>query len=245
MRLVMRAGFWGASSQEQGTTLDDSTSAQLRFLVDAPHGLLVGKVVDDQTSQPVAGAEVRLQRIADAHITTPDGGFRFGRVPPGTYQVQVRHFAFATVLDTLDVDVSTSVEATIRVSPDVIPLAPISVIVRSLVLERAGFYQRQERRSGHFITRQQVQDQSPLQPSELLQQIPGVRFVRGRDGLLALARANCPFRFVIDEIGRTTSTFTIDLIPTGDIEGLEVYLGPSRVRPSSAPFRTKAAVRAA
>jgi hypothetical protein len=110
----------------------------------------------------------------------------------------------------------------------VIPIDPITVVVRSLVLERVGFYDRRGRSSGHFVSRQQIDDQHPLVSSEILRRIPGVRLLRGRNGLTAIARANCPFRFVIDGV-RTGPDYTIDLIPTMDIEGLEIYLGPSQV----------------
>lgn len=226
--LSVRAGFWGERSREQSASLGDTLAAPLVVLVHGPHALLEGRVLDAQTSRPVADAEVRLERVAGAQITDPEGVFRFGRVPPGEYEVQVRHLGFRTVADTLEVDMSTTVEATIRVAPDVIPLEPISVVVRSLVLERSGFYEREDRGSGHFVTRQQIQDLQPLQSSEMLRRVPGVRLQRTRDGLVALGRANCPFRFVIDG-ARTSAGFTIDLVPIGDIEGLEIYLGPSQV----------------
>lgn len=226
--LVVQAGFWGDRSREQRTTLGPGLSASLALRIDGPHSLLDGRVVDDQSNEPVVGAEVRLEGVPLPQITALDGAFRFGRIPPGTYQVEARHLAFTTVVDTLELDLSTSVAATIRVSPSVIPLAPITVVVRSLVLERAGFYERQRHNNGHFVTRQQIEEQHPLQSSEMLRRVPSVRLVRTRDGLVAIARANCPFRYVIDNI-RTGPDFTIDMIPTGDIEGLEVYLGPSQV----------------
>lgn len=226
--LAVQAGFWGQRSAERNATLDEAMSASLVLRVDSPHSLLEGRVIDDRSNQPVAGAEVRLETVPNVQITNAEGAFGFGRIPPGTYAVEIKHIAFITVLDTLEVDLSTSVAATIRVAQGVIPLAPITVLVRSLVLERAGFYERRDRNSGHFVTRQQVEELKPLQSSELLRRIPSVRLQRGRDGVTALARANCPFRFVIDGV-RTGPDFSIDLISTGDIEGLEVYLGPSQV----------------
>jgi hypothetical protein len=226
--LLVRAGFWGDRSKEQNATLAETGSEPLVLRVDGPHSLLAGTVRDAESGQPVVGAEVRLEGVTEVRITGADGAFQFGRVPPRDYQVEIRHLAYTTVVDTLDVDVAAGVNATIRVSPGVIPLDPITVVVRSLVLERAGFYERRDRSSGHFVTRQQIDDQHPLQSSELLRRIPGVRLLRGRNGLTAIARANCPFRFVIDNV-RTGPDYTIDLLPTMDIEGLEIYMGPSQV----------------
>jgi hypothetical protein len=225
--LVVRARFWGDRSRERDATIADSTTTPLVLIVDGPHSLLAGRVLDD-ASQPVVGAEVRLGRVSDVRITGADGAFQFGRVPPGSYEVEIRHLAFTTVRDTLDVDVAAGVNATIRVAPGVIPIDPISVVIRSLVLERAGFYQRRDRINGHFVTRQDVDDQRPLRPSEILRRVPGVRLLSGRNGLIAVARANCPFRYVIDGT-RTGPDYSIDLIPSMDIEGLEIYLGPSQV----------------
>jgi hypothetical protein len=226
--LVVRAGFWGDRSKELDATIADSATTALVLLVDGPHSLLAGRVLDAQSNEPVVGAEVRFGRIAEVRITDADGAFQFGRVPPGSYEVEIRHLAFTTLRDTLDVDVAAGVNATIRVAPGVIPIDPISVVIRSLVLERAGFYERRERSSGHFVTRQDVEDQRPLRPSEILRRVPGVRLLSGRNGITAVARANCPFRFVIDGT-RTGPDYSIDLIPSLDIEGLEIYLGPSQV----------------
>ena len=226
--LTVEADFAGHTSAELSATLDGSLSASLVLVVDGPHALLEGSVIEDGSSLPVADAEVRLESGSQVRITGADGGFRFGRIPPGTYPVRVTHLAHATVQDTIEVEVGTSVAVTIRVSAGVIALAPITVLVRSLVLERAGFYERRERGSGHFVTRQQIDETNPLQASELLRRIPSVRLQRGPDGLVAIARANCPFRFVIDGV-RTAPGFSIDLVSIGDIEGLEVYLGPSQV----------------
>lgn len=233
--LRVLAGFWGQRSVEREAHLDDTTAAPLTLLVDAPHSIVAGRVIDAQSGAPVAGASVRLEGLADAQITDAEGVFRFGRIPPRRYALQVEHLAFATLRDTLDVDVATGVDATIKLAPGVIALDPITVVVRSLVLERSGFYERQGRGNGHFVTRQQIDALHPLQSTEILRRVPSVRLQRGRDGVIALGRASCPFRYVIDGV-RTGPDFSIDLIPTGDIEGLEVYLGPSQVPGEFAGF---------
>ena len=224
--LLVLAGFWGQRSVER--RLDGVPAAPLTLLVDAPHSLVSGRVVDAGSGAPVVGASVRLEGVADAQVTAADGAFRFGPLPPRDYPLTVEHLAFATLRDTLEVDVASGVDATIRLAPGVIALDPITVVVRSLVLERNGFYERQQRSSGHFVTRQQIEAQRALQSSEILRRVPSVRIQRGRDGNLALARGSCPFRYVIDGT-RIGPEFSIDLIPAEDIEGLEVYLGPAQV----------------
>jgi hypothetical protein len=185
-------------------------------------------VVDAESGQPVPGASIRLEGVPDARVTDADGAFAFGRVPPRRYPFEVTHLAFQALRDTLEVDVASGVDATLRIAAGVVPLEPIRVVVRSLVLDRVGFYERQRRNNGQFVTRQQIEARRPLQSSEILRRIPNLRLQRGRDGLVALGRASCPMRYVMDGV-RTGPDFSIDLVPAADIEGVEVYLGPSQV----------------
>lgn len=225
--VLVRADFWSGHTELRLTPTD--SAAQLTLELDAPHSLLQGRVVD-QNNRAVAGASVRLEGLVDARITDPEGAFSFGRVPPGRYEVTVEHLAFTTVLDTLELDFATGVEATIRVAPGVIALDPITIVVRSLVLERNGFYDRQKYAHGQFITRQQIESQHLQESADILARLPGVRLQPRRfgDRSVATARAGCPMRFIVDGT-RTTPNYSMDYVGLHDIEGIEVYLGPSQV----------------
>ena len=226
--VTVQANFWGGHTQVQ-VTPTDTTSAPLALRLDAPHSLLGGHVVGPD-GKPVEGAAVRLEGLVDPRITSPEGAFSFGLVPSGSYALTVEHLAFTTVVDTVDVDVSTGVDATIHVAPGVIAIAPISVVVRSLVLERRGFYERQKYGHGQFVTRQQIEAQHLQESADILARMPGVRIQAKAfgDRSVATARAGCPMRYVVDG-ARTTQTYSMDFLTLGDIEGVEVYLGPSQV----------------
>jgi hypothetical protein len=235
--VMVQANFWGAHVETRLEAQTDTSGAPLALSVDAPHSLLQGRVLD-QSSQAVSGASVRIAGLADARVTDPDGTFDFGRVPPGTYRVTVEHLAYKPVTDTVEVDFSTRVDATIHVAPDVIALAPISIEVHSLVLQRNGFYDRQKYGHGAFITRQQIEKEHVQESADVLRRVAGIRMQgpgRLGDRNVATARAGCPMRYIIDGT-RTSTSYSIDYVSLGDIEGIEVYLGPSQVPSEYAAF---------
>lgn len=226
--VVIDIRFWGSHVQRR-VVQADTAQAPLDIQMNAPHSLLQGRVLDP-SNQAVAGATVRLGGMRDVQITDEQGGFKFGRVPPGSYEVKVEHIAFTTVMDTLEVDFGSGVEATVHVAPGVIPLAPITVVVRSLELERNGFYNRQKYGHGTFVTRQQIEARHFQESADILARVTGVRLQPRRTGgaSVATARAGCPMRFLVDGV-RTSPTYSIDYVLVGDIEGVEIYLGPSQV----------------
>ncbi len=227
-RVLVQARFMGEQSESRNASADTLQPATVVLEVQAPHSTLGGRVFDHDTNHPVADAAVRIAGQAAPQITRDDGSFRFDRVPPGVYTIDVQHIAYLPLHDSIDVRPNSSMMAMIHVAPHVIPIAPIEVTVRSFVLERVGFYQRQQRHIGTYITRSQIEARPPMRTSDLLRAIAGVRLAEGRMGALALGRGNCPFRYILDGT-RIGPGFSIDDVPFQTIEGLEVYLGPSQV----------------
>lgn len=100
------------------------------------------------------------------------------------------------------------------------------VTVRSLLLERFGFYERQQRGIGSYITRQEIERRPRMLASDLLREIAGIRLVRRTSGIgfAPVGRGNCGFRYVLNG-ARVGLGFEI-----GDIAG-EWDRGWSKRRP--------------
>jgi hypothetical protein len=217
---------WFAAREEKSNVRLKDGRGRVDLYLSSPHVVVTGHVRENESGAPVSGASVRIGP-APEQLTDGAGAFRFERLPPGSYDLAVRRLGYAAVLDSVAIEFGTRVDLTVRVAPEAVPLDPIRVEVRSLVLERTGFYGRQDRRAGTFITRDDIERRMPTVSSDLLRRVPGLRLVRGRTGdPIAVGRGNCPYRFIIDGV-RVNAGFSIDEMPPHWFEGIEVYNGPA------------------
>lgn len=219
---------WFGERSESHDVVMDSSGVRVVLEVESPHIEVRGRVTEDGTDLPLAGASVRIGPVPE-RLTDEDGQFLFELLPPGLHDVTVERIGFTTVHDSVAVNTGTSLDLIVRLSTTAVPLEPIEVLVRSQLLERAGFYGRQAKGLGSFITRAEIESRMPVYSSDLLRRVAGVRLVRGRFGdWMAISRGNCPFRFVIDG-NRINPGFSIDEMPPQWLEGLEIYSGISQV----------------
>lgn len=204
--------------------------AEINMTIDAPHAVVTGKVTEMGSTNAVQDAAVSMGTVPLTTTTGPDGTFTFREVPPGEYSVQVRHVSYATLTDRVVVEFGIKTDLNVKMTTSPIELRPIEVETRSLKLEQVGFYYRQQRGIGSFLTREQIQAVLPLQPTDALRLEPGLSFTRRRfgPGFAVAGRNGCQFRYVING-GRVGETFEIDDLIVDWIEAIEIYRGPASV----------------
>lgn len=229
MRLMVKASFAGKSSRSEPLLVGGGGNARAVLEIDAPHAEIVGRVVEYRSGRPIASATVRLAGTPLRQVTPEDGRFRFMAVPPGRYEVAIEHMGYLTVSDSIDLELGTNMDVTAHLAPNAIPLEPLVVTVRSAYLERRGFYERQRRGLGSYVTRDEI-DRTPLLASDLLRGLAGISLVRRGAGFgyAPVGRANCGFRYVLDGV-RVGPDFEIDDISPEWIDAVEVYRGAATV----------------
>lgn len=137
--------------------------------------------------------------------------------------------------DTVPVDVELPAGEPVRlgISPDAVPLPALDVTVerRAAVDGRlAGFHRRLRRGHGYFVTREQIERRNPSRLSHMFRQLPGVTVVRQEfGGTIVSDRPDCRLEFFVD--GVRSSFLRMDALRPGDVAGIEVYHGTSRVPP--------------
>lgn len=228
-RLMLKASFAGKASRSEPLQVSIAQATHDTLEIEAPHAEIVGRVVEHQSGRPIGSATVRLVGTPLEQVTPEDGRFRFGMVPPGRYEVAIDHMGYRTISDSVDLELGTNMDVTAHLAPDAIPLEPLVVTVRSSYLERRGFYERQRRGHGSYITRDEI-DRIPMLASDLLRGLAGINLVRRSRGLgfAPVGRANCEFRYFLDGV-RVGPGFEIDDISPEWIEAVEVYRGPATV----------------
>ena len=223
--------------------LASAASAQARVRI-------VGRVVDEQTGEPIRAADVVVRNTGDRFLrsaTTDD----MGQFEVLVYRTDaVRIFASRigyrnSRTPVLWFDGHDFYQVELRLDPDVLLLAPLEVVARSEAVSSpvlAGYRERLQRGSGTYITRADVERRGPMYVTDLLADVPGVILESAGPGSRRVVRMSrseardCQVQVFLDGFlmnrGGTGGAFAIDdVVSPGSIEGIEVYRGLSTVPP--------------
>jgi hypothetical protein len=202
-----------------------------------------GMVAEAETSQPIEAARVALIHedgvIRVQTLSRGDGRFSLLAPHPGPWILAVYHLGFRTVRsDPVAINPGEWMVLQVTMAAEAIPLDPVVVTARRSVGSPAiqRFYDRRDQasRSGHgrFLARTDIEQISPSRPSDMLRTMAGIRVVRGAPGRgdgIRMASGCVPAIFIdgmrINRVGIHDSID--DYVSVMDIEGIEVYRGPS------------------
>lgn len=191
--------------------LDDPLTAQ-----ELPPVQIHGRVVDNQTEDPIPGATVFLSDSYGVQlarrVTDDDGAFTF----------EVRHRAAARLRSArigyreattplLQFDGRHFFSVVIRLDVDAVLLAPLEIVARSAPRRSAVFSDfdfRVRRGMGSYVTRDEIQRLQPSFVTDLLARFPGVHLEgsgRGSQRIVSMGRASlgpggggCPVQIFLD-----------------------------------------------
>lgn len=189
----------------------------------------VSGTVKDSLGNHLPNVEVTALRAAKSVRTDTAGSFVIAGLAPGPTDISVRRLSYAPLILSIEIPPSdtTDVEITLGVTAQQLTGVLVQADANH-VRELADFENRRKQGIGHFITRAQIEDRRPLLLSDMMRMVPGTTLVPTGAGQVALrfdraAHPNCPPQFYID--GMPVFNFSIDEMPPGDVEGVEVYAG--------------------
>ena len=215
--LVLGFGLWPALARAQAAS----------SVVSAGTGVARGTVYDS-AGGVLSGATVFGVGTAVRARTAENGVFRLERLPVGRATLEIRRFGFAP--RSVDVDVVRGADVRVDVRLLSIPQRLQIVEVRERPTASssrlAGYNERRLKKVGYFITRERIDQANSRHLTDLLTQIPGVRFFSERGGpthSLRLRGARCPPLVFIDGSPATSGEFDLDNVDLGMVEGIEVY----------------------
>lgn len=199
-------------------------------------GVAVRIAVTDRTTQvPIPAVRVILRTTAgDTEFTwqgatDETGALVTPRLLPGEYRAEFRALGFAEFLQPIRLDGEGRLDVAVGLVPEAIELPGVLVSVhRDARLEREGFYQRQDRGSGYFLTRADIDLRNPTRTSDLLMGIPGARVSSarlGQPGGAITLRDGCVPTVVLNG-GPISMPISLDeLVNLHDVEAVEIYHG--------------------
>ena len=193
-------------------------------------GSISGTTIDAQTGLPIVGASITIPLLSRAVISDEAGHFLHSTLEAGSYVVQVHAVGYIPSAKAFDIATGQSIthEFQLTTIPPVLPKVVVSGKSGGSIGRRfEDFDRRRALKRGQFLTRAEIEARSAVNLSDLLQTMRGVRTeCAGFTCIVETSRSThgCRPAFFVD--GRMSTTFGPST-PVRDIEGIEVYLGPS------------------
>jgi hypothetical protein len=191
-------------------------------------------IVADSAGTPIRDANVGIVALRQLTRTDELGRFAFAKLPAGEIEVSVRRLGYEprvmrVVVASVDMD-----SISVTLIPQVAVLATIAVS-SSEKRRRQGiedFHLRRTRGIGAYVTREEILARGASRPTDALRNQPGLRVVRMRGSnsgvrflSSAVLRRDCMPMIWLD--GQRAPGMEVDDLPVSDIEGIELYSGPS------------------
>lgn len=130
-----------------------------------------------------AGSRVELAGTDIVAVTNERGEFTMRGLPSGSRILLARHLGFGAEAVAVDLSSLAEKRVTIRLQKFVAMMDPVLVTARkSAALDKVGFNARKKSAFGYFIGPDRLANMRPLQVTDVLQLVPGIRVNYGPDG---------------------------------------------------------------
>ena len=195
-------------------------------------GTIKGVIVTARPRRPLEGARISLVGTERSVVTDAKGLFSFPDLDPGKYVIQAAAIGYATLVSPLVLKEEETLDIEFEAQSEAVNLPDLTVEERANH-GPADWLRRKSEGRGRYITRKLIEDQRASTIPDALRIVPGVRIeCRGTQVCAArMARAprGCNPAYFMD--GIPTDPAALWLTPIGEIEGIEVYSGPSETPP--------------
>jgi len=206
----------------------------------APRSTLLVKVVDDKGA-PISGAYVSVAGMDHGETTGRTGEARLDAVPRGNRLVDVRRQGYAYRRLGADFMGGDTVRKEVAMTPAPVELEGLVVTTwgRNMSLIRNGFYDRQRRGFGGFLTRERLDQIRPRHTSDAFRHVRGFMVLpngpydlvvssRGRDMRRCLPTVYIDGMQMFVRDGRDQSD-ALNMVSPEDIEAIEAYAGAASI----------------
>lgn len=195
-----------------------------------PPASISGITVDGRTGIPVVGVAITIPILSRSATSDGTGKFLFVRLEAGSYEVQVRAVGYTPASKSFQLSQGQAVAYVFEltaVAPPNLPKVVVSARGPSVGSRFDDFDRRRASKRGQFLTRSEIEARNAMSISDLLQSMRGIRLeCVGFTCSVETVRSahGCAPAYFVD--GRLSTTFG-PTTPVRDIQGIEVYLGPS------------------
>lgn len=200
-------------------------------------------VVRNSQGQPLHGAQLMVWGSDVTGSSGDDGTFTLSGLPSGTQSLEARYVGYAPTRVTVDLasNQTQSVTVTLTERTDVLDQVTVYGKVSKRRIDYTGFLERRKTGgSGRFITRADITQMRPVDLTDILRRVPGLRLVPtsyfdytilSSRGVTTNPTGTCQPALFVDGARLVDDTGLNGMIRPGDIAAIEVYAGPAGVPP--------------
>jgi len=189
-------------------------------------GKIAGVIRDEQTNEPLIGANIIILEDGNATsmgaATDAEGYYAIINVDPGSYDARVTYVGYAhTLVTDISVNINLTTELNVGLQIEAISGEEVVVVATRSLLQDDSFA------STHNVTAEEMQVQPIDNFMTIAQNQPGVvgsHFRGGRSGEVLVVVDGMPVRDPAGTYSGSTGGFTLGL-PTEAISEMEVSLG--------------------
>lgn len=191
-------------------------------------------VVRDSAGAPIPEADVSIPAAHLLTRTNNAGLFSLARVSTGPTELSVRRLGYVPQSLQLEVRATSSDTVMVTMVAQALELPGVAITEQTKrhLLWIEDFYRRRSKGiGGTYYGREDIEARHASRLSDVLRDAPGVRFVRSRGGngirfdSPANFRRDCLPQYFVD--GQRVMNLEVDDLPARDVEGVELYAGPS------------------
>lgn len=205
-------------------------------------GILMGRVIDLETREPITGASVFIwdEEVRGSAVTNDQGYFSLGSHPWGIYTVRVTHLSFKPVDSPVRIGGDMTENIEIGLSRDPIELEGIVVQGQSRLRawDMEGLVRRMNSGWGWFITRDRMERMPSGRLADFVRDVPGVRLVHDKlDTSMIIRGKACSPRIFVDGMPWIFELdFALDSFMADELEAVEIFRSPLEI---PGEFRTQ------
>jgi hypothetical protein len=200
-----------------------------------------GKLVDQYTDQPIAGATIALMTSTNAPVgptvkTGNDGSFSVRAPAPGIYRLRADLPGYISAMTpAIELGNGDEIDITWRLLAGMVQMRPIAIVAnnRRTSGRLSGFYDRAQRKGfGYFITSDDIQKRHPFFVTDLLRTVPGLEVLPSPRGFGNIVRTleGCQPAVYLDGVRFPLMGESIDdIVNPSQLEGIEVYTHAAEV----------------
>lgn len=194
-------------------------------------GFVTGRVVDVNTRQGIANAEIRVRDTDIATLSNDRGMFSLMEMPYGIYVLEVGHLAYSDRETPLRVAGGLTQNVEVELAEDAMELEGLTISVepRRFYNDMEGLMRRMNLGFGAFLTRNEIEVRPASRLPELLVGLPGVRMAEAGRRLVVRGRMCTPMVFMDGRLYKLDEDLGLNEINTFDIEALEFYKGTASI----------------
>ena len=206
-------------------------------------GALRGVVVDS-SGAPLKDADVGIRVRHLLTRTDDDGRFLLRRIPAGELEISVRRLGYEPqVLNvTITGQGTDSLLVVLAKRAQLLGRVEVSEREQRVWLDLEGFYRRRIRGIGQYVTRDEFRNSGTV--TDMVRNVPGLQIVQRRGSRrgvrfqsTSLSGGDCMPMIWLD--GQKAPRMELDDIPISDVEGIELYSGPSTTPQQFYPDNTR------